>query len=349
MAAAFRLTLVLLAALGGANAEADPLRDAILTKPLEQLKTIVDSAGIALPEGADASDVDVLRAAIYEHAQQEKPAHLPRYRWDGSEMPKKSEASASSGRDARPEAAAANSGGGDTERRLKQKTSRQLKEMLSELKIAFPEGADKAKLLAIAIKEGALARYEALPGKATLPKLEGMAAAMFKSLDRNLDGKLSREEMAPMIEKTNAMAAAKGESIPGDFFASLDINLDGSVDRAEANTYFKRMMDPAAAAGAAAAPSAGAGGAYDHKAIFKALDKDANGKLTRDELKSIIEQANANNKERGDAPVDFFATMDADGDGEVDPKEGEAFFKEMIKMAQQGAAEAKGGAHKSEL
>lgn len=162
--AAFRLlTLVLLAALlGVANAEADPLREAIMSRPLEQLTAIVESAGMVVPEGADASDVEVLRALIYEHAQQEKPAHLPRYRWDGSEMPKKSATPASSGSAAaeRPEAATATSGGGEVERRLKQKTSRQLKEMLSELKISFPEGADKAALLAIALKEGALARYE---------------------------------------------------------------------------------------------------------------------------------------------------------------------------------------------
>ena len=52
------LTLVLLAALGVA-AEADKLKEVIMTKPIEGLREIVKAAEINLPKGADPDDVEV--------------------------------------------------------------------------------------------------------------------------------------------------------------------------------------------------------------------------------------------------------------------------------------------------
>mgnify|MGYP002840274201 CR=1 FL=1 len=56
--------------------------------------------------------------------------------------------------------------------------------------------------------------------KAALPS--DMSSRVFAKLDADQDGKLSRAEMQPMIDTTNAAAEAAGEAVPSDFFGSLD-------------------------------------------------------------------------------------------------------------------------------
>ena len=52
--------------------------------------------------------------------------------------------------------------------------------------------------------------------------MDGMSSKIFAKFDANQDGKLSREEMQPMLDATNAAAKAKGEAVPDDFFGTLD-------------------------------------------------------------------------------------------------------------------------------
>ena len=182
-------TLALLAALVSAQAPgSDPLRDAVMLKSHDQLIEITTRLGLAVPDGA--SD-DAIRAIIYEGAQDEKPAHVPKKRWDGSDM---------------PDAEAA--------------------EKAAKLKV-FPAGSSKKPA------------QSAQP--ATGMARENMEDHTFKALDRDSDGKLSREEMSPIIERTNAEARAKGEQVPADFFGTLDTDGDGYVSRAELSAFFKRM------------------------------------------------------------------------------------------------------------
>ena len=47
------------------------------------------------------------------------------------------------------------------EKAVRMKTTRQLKEILAELKIKVPPSADKAKLQALALKHDAIAKWEA--------------------------------------------------------------------------------------------------------------------------------------------------------------------------------------------
>ena len=63
---------------------------------------------------------------------------------------------------------------------------------------------------------------------------------LFKSLDVDRDGKLSRSELQA-FEAAHAAAQAAGEDVPPDFFAALDRNQDGSADREEVQGFLSAM------------------------------------------------------------------------------------------------------------
>ena len=179
-------TLALLAALVSAQAPgSDPLRDAVMLKSHDQLTQITTHLGLVVPDGASA---DEIRAIIYEAAQNEKPAHVPKKRWDGSDMPD-----------------------------------------------------DEALEKAAKLKKPAESPKKPAQSAQPVTGTQDMEALTFKTLDRDSDGKLSREEMSPIIERTNEQARAKGEQVPDDFFGTLDTDADGYVSRAELSAFFKRM------------------------------------------------------------------------------------------------------------
>ena len=176
--------------------------------------------------------------------------------------------------------------------------------------------------------KAAPAAAKAAPAKAqpkAAPSTADMSKQIFSKFDANQDGKLSRAEMQPMLDATNAAAEAKGEAVPSDFFGSLDKDQDGFVNRVEADAFFQMMNDKAATAGGAAASAAGDGGAMS-AALFKAMDKDGSKDLSREELSMIIGKANEANKANGLPEVDFFETMDVNNDGAVTQDESREFF-----------------------
>eukprot|EP00962_Isochrysis_galbana_P038795 scaffold13819_cov72-Isochrysis_galbana.AAC.2 len=80
------------------------------------------------------------------------------------------------------------------------------------------------------------------------------AAAIFASLDRDGDGKLSRSELGPIIEQANQANRAAGKGAGNDdFFGSMDADGSGFVDPAEARAFFEQI-------GRMAEPEEGAGG-----------------------------------------------------------------------------------------
>jgi Ca2+-binding EF-hand superfamily protein len=259
MVSCLRLAVACASLIFSVVAEDDPLRNAIMMKTKEELVGIAEKA--SLPHATDA-DLDTMRALIYEFAQREKPAHIPRKRWDGTEMP-------------------AESAGAKA-----------------------PESGGK-------------------------PLPQDMGARMFASLDKNGDGKLSREEMQPMIDKTNAAAKAAGETVPTDFFGSLDKNQDGSVDREEADEFFKNILAGKTPGGGQAKPSAKGDASAMSAALFRAMDKDGDGFLSKQELAMLVEKANADNKAKGLPEVNFFETMDVNSDGKVSEEESKEFFTAM--------------------
>jgi hypothetical protein len=157
-------SLVLLAVAVLAHAQdPDPLRTAILSKPRHELDSVVSKAGIQMPAGADD---EAVRAAVYEFAQQEKPAHLPRYKWSGEEMPAGAATPGRARGAGETDSSVGSSAGvGDDDeamRKIRLKTTGQLKAMLTELGIEFPAGADK-EVRAAAVHTLCSPRWQAVP------------------------------------------------------------------------------------------------------------------------------------------------------------------------------------------
>mmetsp|Transcript_12830 Transcript_12830/g.41109 ORF Transcript_12830/g.41109 Transcript_12830/m.41109 type:complete len:90 (+) Transcript_12830:396-665(+) len=85
-------------------------------------------------------------------------------------------------------------------------------------------------------------------------------------------------------------------------------------------------------------------------AIMRSLDKDGDGRLSREEMASLIQEANAANKAAGaGGDDDFFATMDADRSGFVEAAEATRFFEELQRLAASPPGAGGGKADKKEL
>ena len=131
-----------------------------------------------------------------------------------------------------------------------------------------------------------------IPPPAT-KEVEKIIDNLLKQFDTNGDGKISRQE-------------AKGPFI-ADRFDQLDQNKDGFLDRMELRVLAERMLANQKGLG----PKGGFGGPiYD----FDALDKNADGRLTKDELKGTPLYAR-------------FAEIDTDSSGQIDRREFEAFLE----------------------
>ena len=200
---------------------------------------------------------------------------------------------------------------------------------------------------------------------------EKMAEMLFKANDKDKDGRLTREELSKMVEATNEQARAKGER-EVDFFKAVDADADGFASKEEITSYFKAEMDKGAASSSSSSSSgSGSGGgsgkggtttkakpttasaatqkggvpnAADlHKAMFGKLDANNDGKLSREEMREIIDKTNqqASNQQSGETGEDFFKSLDADGDGEVDMEEAKAFFEAATAMVGGGTPKGK--------
>ena len=118
------------------------------------------------------------------------------------------------------------------------KTSRQLKEILQELKIKFDADADKEELREIAIKHDAVSKWEekhpekkkpkrtpGVGGGGGMPDPSNMAEMIFPMMDKNGDGRLSKEEMSMMAAQAGGGA---GDADAG--FSQMDTDGDGLSD-----------------------------------------------------------------------------------------------------------------------
>jgi Ca2+-binding EF-hand superfamily protein len=125
--------------------------------------------------------------------------------------------------------------------------------------------------------------------------------ALLRRLDTNKDGKISRDEAA-------GRPLAKA-------FSQLDKNKDGYLDRIELIPWAQRI----ATAGPKQAGKGQPGAAIAQSSIydFDALDKDADGRLTREEL-------------QGTTWADAFDKIDTNKDGKIDRKEFETYARQLV-------------------
>ena len=165
---------------------------------------------------------------------------------------------------------------------------------------------------------------------------EDMGSMIFRKLDADHDGKLTKAEIQPMVDQVNQAAKAKGEA-EYDLFASLDTNKDGIVEKDEASAVFERISKGQSPGGGQekTGPALGskeyvaAEGERIAKMLFDSLDKDKNGKLDKTEFQSIVEQMAAKAKAQGEKPEDFWASLDQNTDGFIDRDEASTFFTAM--------------------
>jgi Ca2+-binding EF-hand superfamily protein len=118
-------------------------------------------------------------------------------------------------------------------------------------------------------------------------------ATLLKQFDTNRDGKLARDEVKGRLAEN---------------FARVDQNKDDFLDRKELRVMAERLL----------ATRKLQGGGPAAVADFDALDKNADGRLSRDEL-------------RGTPWLSRFAEIDADRSGGLDRREFESFLARQAK------------------
>ena len=135
------------------------------------------------------------------------------------------------------------------------------------------------------------------------PDIERVVAGFLQRMDTNKDGKISRDEAKGMLAQT---------------FDQLDANKDGYLDKSELRKAAERLL---AVRKAAPSPEAARRVARPESSKgvappldFDALDRNADGRLSREELK-------------GTPLAEQFDAIDTNKDGKIDPKEWAAFLK----------------------
>lgn len=123
------------------------------------------------------------------------------------------------------------------------------------------------------------------------PGPERMVTMLLQQMDENKDGKIAKSEARNRV---------------ADIFATADVNKDGYLDRNELMAIAQRMANAIDRPGGPRP-----GGPFGRGADpldFDAQDKNADGRLTRDEL-------------RGSRFADVFDAIDKNKDGKLNPDE----------------------------
>jgi Ca2+-binding EF-hand superfamily protein len=155
-----------------------------------------------------------------------------------------------------------------------------------------------ARMLDVVRKRFGVDAAPAMP--AANPQIEKIVAAFLQRLDTDKDGKISQKE-------------AEGKPL-GKAFARFDKNKDGFLDRAELRVLAAQTL----AKGPKKGPPAAAGFPRNQP-DFDALDANADGRLTREEL-------------AGSPLLRQFEEIDTNRDGRIDRREFEAYLKKQAEQ-----------------
>ncbi|CAG9325473.1 unnamed protein product [Blepharisma stoltei] len=131
------------------------------------------------------------------------------------------------------------------------------------------------------------------------------AREMFRALDTNGDGKLSREELIRGYVKPGGITEEDVDRI----MREVDTDLNGYIDYTE---FLKAAVDQQKYASQS-----------NLKIAFEMFDRDGSGKISALELKEMLQGENATNNELWN---ELIKTVDQNGDGEIDLKE----FEDII-------------------
>jgi Ca2+-binding EF-hand superfamily protein len=151
--------------------------------------------------------------------------------------------------------------------------------------------------------------------------------AIFKKIDGNSDGKLSKDEFAKLENEIRAKGdkavkiADRIKASANDLFVKLDANKDGSLTLDEAKKFDINMLGGAKAA------------VKDLDATFKKLDANGDKKLSKDEFEKIAEQLAAAKPDKAAKRTeklkglvgDVFAKLDENKDNNLSSDEFKKF------------------------
>jgi len=257
--------VVICAVFAAAASEEDKLREAIMMKSAEELKTICSKASIALPE--DDPPIDTLRALVYEYGQRERPGNLPIKPWSRIGMPASKAKPAKGGSGMRQYSSA-----------FFQKMDKNGDGKLSqaELQPLIDQTNERAKAMGEPVQEnlwtqldadadgyvsqsesesffgrlmggGASAKGSSAPKSAAAGNPlsrdpQDVARMMFKNLDKDQSGRLSKEEFKSIQEKTAEQWSKESGEPPTDWFAELDKDGDEGIDTKELQEFFALMQ-----------------------------------------------------------------------------------------------------------
>ena len=122
-------------------------------------------------------------------------------------------------------------------------------------------------------------------------------AEMIKRMDRNADGNITKDELPPMMQQR---------------FSRMDTNGDGVFDKSEQQSLIDRFSQRSAGQQKG---KQGDSGGRNFEMMVQKMDKNGDGKLTKDELPERL-------RER-------FDMLDANGDGNFDKAEQQAAMERM--------------------
>jgi Ca2+-binding EF-hand superfamily protein len=148
--------------------------------------------------------------------------------------------------------------------------------------------------------------------------------AMFKKLDTDGSGTISKAEMQTGLSQTRSK---DGDTIDiSEFFAKIDTDNNGEITQAETETFDNNMAKEMN---------------QNRPNRFKEMDTDGNGSVSKDELTTMLESMPDNGQEKPDVDK-LFAEIDSDSSGEISQAESDAFEEKMASQRPQGMPPAGG-------
>ncbi|KAL7081813.1 hypothetical protein ACP275_14G061900 [Erythranthe tilingii] len=139
---------------------------------------------------------------------------------------------------------------------------------------------------------------------------------VFAMFDRNGDGKISRKELSDSLEKLGIHIAEKELR---QMIEKIDANGDGCVDAEEFGTLYAAVMEES--------ERGGGDEEDDMREAFKVFDKNADGFITVEELRSVLASLGLKQGRTLEDCKRMISKVDVDGDGRVNFDE----FRQMMK------------------